>query len=393
MIHSLRCFKAAVPALIVLLASFSACSKPAPQLPEVSIALNLPATIKATPGTSLQFNYVRSKSAKMGDILVFTKDGQEITAPITAVDPPSALFTFIVPEGITEGTWKVSVRREDKEFAVNNVTFSMLAQAYRFRLMQFNILQGDGVSETAGHEWVAVRRDPCVAMFKDIDPDIACLQEARKKQCAYLEEKLPQYTQIKHPKDNVESNGGQRNLIMYKADKFELVRWDKFWFSVDGTASGDRFGDSATTQKFVLWAQFREKETGQLFYVYDTHFFASCNIESTRDNCARMCLESMKKVAGESSPVFLCGDMNCQPGSTPLNMLSDWMQHAASTALASDGAGITTYNKFGASTKVLDHIFYRGATANTYKVVNAPSYGTQYISDHYPIYSDFVIEY
>ncbi|MBQ3941679.1 MAG: hypothetical protein II676_02405, partial [Bacteroidales bacterium] len=43
-----------------------------------------------------------------------------------------------------------------------------------FRLMSFNILQA--TSETAGHEWASVRKAACIKMFRDIKPDIVCVQ-------------------------------------------------------------------------------------------------------------------------------------------------------------------------------------------------------------------------
>jgi len=263
-----------------------------------------------------------------------------------------------------------------------------------FRLMSFNILQA--TSETAGHEWASVRKEPCIKMFNDIKPDIVCIQEARKSQCNDLASALPQYSQIKHPKDNIETNGGQRNLILYKPDVFELVSWNKYWFSADLTASGNRFGDDKTTQKLTVTAEFRHKKTGKTIYVYDTHFFANVSTEANRGKCTDISLSNSLglgvKDRGAAAVVFFCGDLNMEPDNTYLKPMFDYMSHGAKNAKSSDGISKTTYNKFGGSSKVLDHIFYRNAEALTYKVVNSSSYGTQYVSDHYPIYCDFVIK-
>lgn len=259
------------------------------------------------------------------------------------------------------------------------------------RVMTFNIMQSSG--EPEGHEWASVRKGPCIAMFKDVAPDIVCIQEARKLQCSDLYSALPEYSQIKHPLDNVESNGGQRNLILYKSSKFELLSWDKFWFSEDGTASGPRWGDAATTQRLTVFARLRHKPTGSEFWVYDAHFFDKCNYGTTPPHCVSMCLESIDAQAGPDGTVFLCGGFGLRPGDAVMRPLFNSLGHAATEAPESDGAPAVTYNALGENQgAALDHIFFRGAEPLSYKVADSPStYGTRWISDHYPVYADFLL--
>ena len=91
--------------------------------------------------------------------------------------------------------------------------------------------------------------------------------------------------------------------------------------------------------------------------------------------------------------MFFCGDLNInycsENGRALLAPMFEYMESAAVSADMHDSPTATTYNKFGASTSVLDYIFYRNATALTYKIVNSAGYGTEYISDHYPVCSDF----
>lgn len=271
--------------------------------------------------------------------------------------------------------------------------------AFTMRLMQFNVLQA--TSETAGHEWATVRKQPCFKMMEETAPDIVCCEEARKSQCNDFASKFPSYAQVKHPKDNIESNGGQRNLIMYRSDRFEVLDWNKYWFSVDESPSGDRFcpagvtnSTSKTTQKLTVCVHFREKTSGCDFYVFCTHFFASVDAESQREKCVELSLAHIKAI-GADTPVFFCGDLNInysdENGKALLKPMLGYMQSASLGAITHDSPTATTYNKFGASTKTLDYIFYRNASAVTYKVVNGTGYGTQYISDHYPIYADIKV--
>ena len=95
-------------------------------------------------------------------------------------------------------------------------------------------------------------------------------------------------------------------------------------------------------------------------------------------------------------PIFFCGDLNINyssdDGKAILKPMFEYMNSAAVSAQNHDSSTATTYNKWGNSTKTLDYIFYRNATALSYKVVNSADYGTKYISDHYPIYSDMVVK-
>lgn len=261
------------------------------------------------------------------------------------------------------------------------------------RVMQFNILQA--TSETQGHEW-SVRKAPCIKMFNETNPDIVAIQECRKSQCNDLAV-LSQYAQIKHPKDNIESNAGQRNVILYKSKILELISWDKYWFSVDGTAGGDRFGyNDDTTQKMTIYAKFKHKPSGKTFWFFCTHFFASESLEA-RAECVRMSLEYADRIVPKDDIVFFCGDLNLSytndAARATLAPMFDYFMWSAKEAPSSMGTNRTTYNKFGLSTNVLDYILYRNATAVNYFVCDSrTAYGTDFISDHYPVYSDFLLE-
>lgn len=261
-----------------------------------------------------------------------------------------------------------------------------------FRLMQFNVLQGwdsYNASETVGHEWLN-RREGVVLMLKDTDPDIVCVQEARKLQCSYLKEQLPQYDQVLYPKDGIETNGGQRDLIMYKSSKFELLQWDKFWFST--TPEYSSYSWDAGTPKLTIRAQFRSLEgMPKTFWVYCTHFFPSG--DEGKQMCSNMILDDMKKYIAPDEPVFLCGDLNLNYGDTRLDTLLTYMGDAATSAPESDGPLVCTYSGFNPNnTKTLDHIYGRNIYFKSYHVVNDKTkYGMEFISDHYPLYSDVQI--
>lgn len=279
--------------------------------------------------------------------------------------------------------------------------------SFTFRLMSFNILQSK--DEAEGHQWEEYRAEPCKAMFKETAPDIFCLQECRRTQLDFLKKNFPEFNYYQYAKDGVKKagyedvdridndaifkNGGQRNVIALRKSRFELLSWGKYWFSATPDVSsyaGAEFEDGGTP-KLSLWLKVKEKETGIVFYVWDTHFFP--HGDSGRKQCGIMSVDRMKRECGEDAPVFFCGDLNRDYTHGDLSPLRGWMKHARTDAKTSDDS--PTYTGFRTNKATwtwIDHIFFRNAVAVAYDVVSEPvSGGTSVVSDHFPVYADFEV--
>ena len=256
------------------------------------------------------------------------------------------------------------------------------------------------------YPWSA-RRYAVFEMFKDVDPDIACLQECRKEQLLDLKIFCKGYTYYQFAKDGVMANGvtepnctddsiwknkGQRDVIMLREGVFEMLDWGYYWFSDTpkvSSYSGSLYSDGGTP-KLSLWLKLLHKETNHIIYVWDTHFFPNGTVG--RKQCALDSVSYMKEIAGENSTVFFCGDLNLEPENESLAPLFGWMKSARFAAPDTDDS--KTYNGYrDTNWKWLDHIFFRGATAKVFRVEDSETkYGVRFISDHFPIWCDFDIE-
>ncbi len=299
----------------------------------------------------------------------------------------------------TASKWCMEVMQKEQESAqsfptdsIREMRFSHLTvpanPTVELRIMQFNIRE-DKQTEPDYNTFTGVRAAAIVEMVRDVKPDIICLQECRKTQAAYLASTLTEYTQILYPKDGIEKNGGQRDVILYKSSKMRLISWKKFWFSETPTVSSKSW--DASTPKLTIYARFRSRvDSSKDFLVYCTHFPPSA--PEAQRHSVEMMINSISSEAGESMPVFLCGDLNVSYYDTILDPLKEYMSHAAATALESDGVEAITYNGYRETNqKTLDHIFYRYAIVDMYHVKNELyQYVTicKWISDHYPLYSD-----
>ena len=280
------------------------------------------------------------------------------------------------------------------------------------RFMSFNIRTGgkaDGSTDEAGHEWSTVRKPAVFAMFSETDPDIAVLQECRQEQLNDIEPALSGYTYYRYACDgvlksgatasctsNVFQNSGARNVVMLRKNRFSMLQWGVFWLSETPDTPSAGFGTAS--KKVTLWLKVRDQEAGKDFYVFNIHFITPGKGDVLLP-CANCTVERMKLILGDmteagkttsSAVVFLAGDFNAHDADSRIAPVTDYLYNARSDALLSDPS--MTYNSF--STKVsdwkrLDHIFYAGAKPQVFKVVNENKYGTEFISDHFPVYCDF----
>lgn len=279
--------------------------------------------------------------------------------------------------------------------------------SFDLRLMSFNILQSK--DEAEGHAWAEYRAEPCRKMFQEAAPDIICLQECRRTQLNFMKDNFKEYSYFSYAKDGVKKagreqeesceddalfkNGGQRNVIALRTDRFSLVSWGRYWFSDTPDVSsyeGDLFKDGGTP-KLTLWLKVKEKKTGLQFYVWDTHFFPHGDLG--RKQCGLMSVKRMKDICGETATVFFCGDLNRDLNHADLEPLRGWMKHARTVAPKTDDS--PTYTGFRTDRNTwtwIDHIFFRNAEVSLYKVISEPvSSGTSVVSDHFPTYADFTV--
>ena len=289
------------------------------------------------------------------------------------------------------------------------------SKSISLRIMSFNILQGgkrDGSLETKGHEWKAVRKLPCINMFKDINPDIAMLQECRREQLNDLKANLPFYTYYSYAKDGVLSKGfkdgdahndasfknsGQRNVIMLRTGMFEVLQWGKFWISDTPHMISKGFETKGT--KITLWLKIRHIISGKEFHIFNSHFIPRSYEKTAKkvvdviSRCSEVNVAQMKAILGfDNGPVFFGGDLNCDSSDSRMKALNQYMQNANSNATTKDNS--KTYNGFSENSSKwtkIDHLYYKNAFPKTFKVVNTPIYGTKFISDHFPIYCDFEV--
>lgn len=266
---------------------------------------------------------------------------------------------------------------------------SAYAKKEKATLMSFNI-RIQFPADTGKYNWES-RKEGCVKAIRKHDPDILGLQEATVNQKSFIMKELTKYIMIdgsaKPGTANNESESGF-NPILFRADRFELLDYGTIWLNEDQTQG--KKGWDAEYVRSANWVKLRFRKSGQIIFYFNAHLD---NIGArARQEGSALIVEKVKEIAGDNALVLLSGDLNTTSDDKTIKPLTTYFKEASKTVKNADRT--PTFNDFGrkgAKPISIDHILYRNVEAVTFDVVNEPKYGIRYISDHYPVVSEFVI--
>ncbi len=257
------------------------------------------------------------------------------------------------------------------------------------KLMSYNIRGTGHAADTLDLAWDA-RKAPSVKMIRDKRPDVIGFQEPKRDQVLYLVGELKEYDCVAANRNGDAGIEGERIVVMWLRDKYELRRKGQFWLS----ETPDRVsrGWDGKNRRVTVWVCLREKASGREFYYFATHLDHKGH-EARREG-ALLNVRMMRSIAGKKATVFISGDMNCEKGRKTgeyLEAYTDWMKSAQEQAAQTDDR--PSFNAFGRGRmRTLDYIFYRNAVPLRYETVDSEQYGVRYISDHYPIMCEFELK-
>ncbi len=233
------------------------------------------------------------------------------------------------------------------------------------------------VESDGENKWDA-RKHASVAMINEEKPTIFGLQEAKPEQMQYLVENLPQYGHIGVGREDGVSSG-EHMTIFYLKDEVELLDGGTFWLSE--TPEEPSMGWDAACKRSCTWTKLRMKDTGKEFAYINTHLDHVGKV-AQREGLALIC-KRFAEIVPVGMPAFLTADFNAVTSDPIFEPLNAEMLDAREVAPETDRRG--TFNGWGKADSVIDHIFFRGAEAHSFKVLRDKDYGAPFISDHYPV--------
>jgi endonuclease/exonuclease/phosphatase family metal-dependent hydrolase len=248
------------------------------------------------------------------------------------------------------------------------------------RVMSFNILcAGEGEHSMPDRLGIVTRT------ITEYYPDSVGLQEATPYWMLWLNIMLPEYDYVGVGRDNGRLKG-EFSAIFYLKDKYKVIDSGTFWISE--TPGVPSIGWDATCKRVCTWAVLENKTTGERYAHINTHLDYKGVLPRQRG--VEMILE---KAASFDMPVVSTGDFNLAEGSDYYHQLTGGVLHDTKF-LAPDTMKNATYHHYTLPTdpkNVIDYVLGNDkVTPLVYRVITEGIDG-KFVSDHYPIYSDLLI--
>ena len=259
------------------------------------------------------------------------------------------------------------------------------------RVMSFNIrldTPHDGL-----HAW-PYRKDRVFSLLRFHRPDIIGLQEVRGAQLADLEASLSGFAWLGVGRDDGRE-AGEFAAIFYRLERLELLDQGNFWLSKTPDVPGS-INWKACCIRIVTWAKFLDRLTGQVFFLFNTHFDQAS--KKARRKSASLLLERLPAIAADA-PLIVTGDLNCGEHSKPYHILTQGpfadgghLQDAKVQSLTPHYGPTATFHAFtGILRSRIDYIFVVNGIRVLQHATLTDHWGGRYPSDHYPVIADMVV--
>lgn len=262
----------------------------------------------------------------------------------------------------------------------------MMCRAQELSLMTYNIRYA--TVNDGENQWEK-RKAFLSEQLLFFTPDIFGIQEGLKEQVNYLDELLQRYAFIGVGRDDGKSKG-EYCAIFYNKDKFQLLGEDTFWLSE--TPEKVSKGWDAAYERICTYALFKDINTGNTFWVFNTHFDHIG--ELAREKSAELIVEKIKELNRDELPVFILGDFNLNEKSKAISYLSSHYNDARKISLGKPFGPFGTFTGFEFHEPVKDRIDYIFCS----KAIRVKKYGVltdskdgRYPSDHFPVMIQAII--
>jgi len=276
------------------------------------------------------------------------------------------------------------------------------------RVMSFNVLL-DWRKE-GPYTW-ANRRNSVASMIRFHHVDVAGLQEPLRNQVDDLSNLLPEYAWLGIGREDGKTRG-EYAAIFYRKGRLEVLESGSFWLSETPDVPGSLGWDAACV-RITTWARFKDKCTGNEFFLFNTHFDHVGITAQAESAC--LLLKQIKDIAGDF-PVIVTGDFNCVENSEAYRIMTgaasgsqkdetDHMVDAFYASLHGNHGAVVSFHGFDEEIQKakeengcdferikIDYIFVKNGIKVLQHGILDEKFNGRYPSDHSPVVSDIVID-
>ena len=249
-------------------------------------------------------------------------------------------------------------------------------------------------NDDEGGNTVLQRTTRLKGLIDEYQPDIIGTQETTFEWRRYLRT-LKDYAFVGSSRNGHNSSTGEWSAIMYKKDRFVMLDSDTFWL----TDTPDEVGsvENSLCRRICTWVELFDRYTGETFIMANTHLDHST--DTVRRTQAAYLIGNLKKRLGDrynSHTIYLTGDFNCKPETSPYEAIIRGGFADSRDAAAEDVSVVSgSYHAYGQKESEIDFCFFKGEeTVLRYEIIskNYISEGESepgFVSDHYGVMATF----
>jgi endonuclease/exonuclease/phosphatase family metal-dependent hydrolase len=261
-------------------------------------------------------------------------------------------------------------------FAFSSLTF---AQKNTINIASYNLRMNtpkDGVNAWPN------RKENVKGLVQFHEFDIFGVQEAFIGQLHDLSE-LTEFRYIGKGRDDGKE-GGEHSAILYKKDRFKLLKSGDFWLSETPDKPGKGW-DATCCNRICSWAKFQDIASKKEFFFFNVHFDHQ-GVEARRQS-GNLMVKKINEIAGKST-VILTGDFNSTPETEQIKTIQTLLSDAHEVTQQKPYGPEGTFNAFKFDAPMNERIDYIFVSKN----IDVLKYGVltdakdqRYPSDHQPV--------
>ena len=239
----------------------------------------------------------------------------------------------------------------------------------------------------AKHPWEE-RLEYVDALFRAHQFDVVGVQEPFRPEYDDLCAKLGDSWGSIFACTNLEKNDFS-NSIFWRKDRIEMLDNGLFWYTENPGATG---GFGGASSRNCIWAMLRDKTTGNIFFIFNSHFdFISFEAQLVS---ARLLMSKVREIAG-GYPVICTGDLNATDTNQACLFLAEgpFLKDSMTGAKKAVNPEMSTMGRCNPPDKIarnsyhIDHIYYTPGLSrvDTWEILSEEHEGLWGASDHNPI--------
>lgn len=234
-----------------------------------------------------------------------------------------------------------------------------------------------------------LRKENVKALIQYHEFEIIGIQEAFHPQLLGLIE-MPGFAYFGAGRDDGK-NAGEHSAILYKKDRFSIIKSGNFWLSENPDVPGKGW-DATCCNRICSWAEFKDKRSGKRFYVFNAHFDHQGVV--ARRESGKLMVEKMKAIA-KDSPVICMGDFNSTPETEQIKVISSLLNDTFVVSKQPPYGPVGTINGFIFTAPMkqrIDYVFVSKHFDVSKYAVLTDAKDQRYPSDHLPVVANILLK-